>query len=75
MAIPTRHSDPTHVIAGARTFFVTSSIAGKRSLLQSDRSATLFLRVLYDYRELGKFRLHEFVVMSDPLSSFADGRM
>jgi putative transposase len=65
MAIPIRHSDPAHVIAGARTFFVTSSIAGKRNLLQSDRSAGLFVRVLYDYREQGKFRLHEFVVMPD----------
>lgn len=65
MAIPIRHSDPTHVTAGARTFFVTSSIAGKRHLLQSDRSARLFVRILYDYREQGKFRLHEFVVMPD----------
>lgn len=65
MAIPIRHSDPAHVIAGARTFFVTSSIAGKRHLLQSDRSAGLFVRVLYDYREQGKFRLHEFVIMPD----------
>ena len=65
MAIPIRHSNPTHVTAGARTFFITSSIAGKRSLLQSDRSAGLFVSVLYDYRQQGKFRLHEFVVMPD----------
>ena len=65
MSIPFRHSDPSRTIAGARSFFVTSSIAGKRNLLQSDRSATLFVRTLYDYREQGKFRLHEFVVMPD----------
>jgi len=65
MAIPLRHSNPLHVIAGARTFFVTSSISGKRNLLQSDRSAGLFIRVLYDYRTQRKFRLHEFVVMPD----------
>lgn len=65
MAIPIRHSAPSRVVAGARTFFVTSSIAGKRNLLQSDRSAGLFIRVLYDYREQRKFRLHEFVVMPD----------
>ena len=65
MAIPIRHSDPENVIAGARTFFVTSSIADKRNLLQSDRSAGLFIRTLYEYREQGKFRLHEFVVMPD----------
>jgi putative transposase len=65
MAVPIRHSDPSHVIAGARTFFITSSITEKRHLLQSDRSASLFIRVLYGYREKRKFRLHEFVVMPD----------
>jgi hypothetical protein len=38
---------------------------GKQKLLQSDRAAELFLRVLYDYRAQNKFRLHEFVVMPD----------
>ena len=65
MSIPTRHSDAFSVLAGARTFFVTSSIAEKRNLLQSDRSAGLFIRVLYEYRAQRKFRLHEFVVMPD----------
>ena len=65
MAIPIRHSDPVQVAAGGRTFFVTSSISGKRSLLQSDRSAQLFVRVLYEYRGQRRFRLHEFVVMPD----------
>jgi len=65
MAIPIRHSNSSHIVADARTFFVTSSIAEKRNLLQSDRSARLFIRVLYDYRAQGKFRLHEFVVMPD----------
>jgi len=65
MAIPIRRSDPAHIAAGARTFFVTSSISGKRSLLQSDRAAQLFVRILYEYRRQRKFRLHEFVVMPD----------
>ena len=65
MSIPKRHADPTHVIADARTFFVTSSIAEKRNLLQSDRSAGLFVKVLYGYRSQKKFLLHEFVVMPD----------
>lgn len=65
MAIPLRHADAALVTASARTFFVTSSISGKKNLLQSDRSAGLFVRVLYDYRGQGKFRLHEFVVMPD----------
>jgi putative transposase len=65
MAIPLRHANPAHITAGARTFFVTSSICDKRSLLQSDRSAGLFVRVLYEYRAQRKFRLHEFVVIPD----------
>jgi putative transposase len=65
MAIPIRHSDASRVVAEARTFFVTSSIAEKRNLLQSHRSAGLFISVLYDYRAQLKFRLHEFVVMPD----------
>ncbi len=65
MAIPTRHSDPGGIAASSRTFFVTSSTWGKRSLLQTQRAASLFIEVLYEYREQGKFRLHEFVVMPD----------
>jgi len=65
MARPNCHSDPSGITADARTFFVTSSISEKRNLLQSDRSAGLFVHVLYGYRSQGKFRLHEFVVMPD----------
>jgi putative transposase len=65
MSIPIRHAARSQVIAAARTFFVTSSIVEKRNLLQSNRSAGLFVRVLYEYREQRKFRLHEFVVMPD----------
>lgn len=65
MAIPSRNSDSSHIVASERTFFVTSSIAEKRNLLQSHRSAELFVRILYDYRAQGKFRLHDFVVMPD----------
>jgi putative transposase len=65
MAIPIRNAASTRIIANDRTFFVTSSIAEKRNLLQSDRSASLFIRVLRDYRAQQKFCLHEFVVMPD----------
>jgi REP-associated tyrosine transposase len=58
-----RHASPERAAAGARSFFVGSSTAEKRNLLQSDRSARLFIHVLYDYRAQGKFLLHEFVVM------------
>ena len=65
MAIPRRHAHPANISAGLRTFFVTSSIADKRLLLQSTRSASLFLEVLAHYRREGRYRLHEFVVMRD----------
>ena len=65
MAIPSRHAHPARAVSNARTFFVTSSIQGKRSLLQSDRSAKLFIEVLYEYRAQSKYQLHEFVVMPD----------
>lgn len=44
---------------------MTASTLGKRSLLQSSRTAELFIRTLYEYRAQGKYRLHEFVVMPD----------
>src|SRR5205823_5527476 len=65
MAIPLRRSDPANIVAGCRTFFVTSSIAEKRNLLQSHRSAELFIDVLYRYRSQHKYLLHDFVVMLD----------
>ena len=65
MSIPPRHAEPEQIASNARTFFVTSSTSDKRNMLQSDRAAGLFLKVLYEYRAQGKFRLHEFVVMPD----------
>src|SRR5437764_4475669 len=65
MAIPLRRADPANVTAGARTFFVTSSIAGKRNLLQSHRASQLFVDVLYHYRSDRNYLLHDFVVMPD----------
>jgi putative transposase len=65
MAIPSRHSSPLNVVAAERTFFVTSATWGRRPLLQSTRSAQLFVRTLYEYRAQHKYRLHEFIVMPD----------
>lgn len=65
MAIPFRHSDPSRIVSTVRTFFVTSSAAGKRNLLQPDRAARLFIDVLYAYRAQQKYLLHAFVVMPD----------
>lgn len=65
MSIPHRNSDPSHIVADDRTFFVTSSTWGKRQLLQSARAAELFLDVLYHYRAQRHYLLHGFVVMLD----------
>ena len=46
-----------------RTFFVTSTTAGRRALLQSDRMAQLLTDVLAENRRKGWFLLHEFVIM------------
>ena len=65
MATPPRRSNTANIISTSRTFFVTSSTDNKRNLLQSDRFAGLFVKVLYEYRAQGKYKLHEFVVMPD----------
>ena len=46
-----------------RTFFVTSTTAGRRALLQSDRMAQLLVDVLAENRQKRRFLLHEFVIM------------
>lgn len=63
MAAPKRNASPERIVANVRTFHVSSSTFEKKFILQSERAARLFIRVLYTYREQGKFRLHEFVVM------------
>jgi putative transposase len=65
MSIPHRNADPRHVVFDDRTFFVTASTWGKRSLLQSDRAARLFVATLFEYQAQRKYCLHEFVVMPD----------
>jgi putative transposase len=65
MSIPTRNADSSCVVAGSRTFFVTSSTWGKRGLLQSARAARLLIEVLYHYRKESQYCLHAFVIMPD----------
>lgn len=48
---------------GQFTYFITASCYCKKSLLQSERTANLFIEVLYHYRTEKKYLLHEFVVM------------
>ena len=57
MTIPHRGS------TGNGTYFITASTFQKQCLLQTARMAGLLTDVLFHYRKLGKFQLHEFVIM------------
>ena len=59
MAIPHRGQ------TSQSTYFISASTYQKMSLFQTDRMATLFLDVLFHYRNEKKYLLHEFVLMPD----------
>lgn len=63
MAKPSRNSDPSSIRAELRTFFVTSKTSQGKSLLQTERMATLFIDVLRSYVAAKKFKINDFVVM------------
>src|SRR5947208_11423385 len=63
MSRPSRESDPSSILATSRTFFVTSKSAQGRSILQSERMASLFIEVLRSYVKAKRFVVHEFTVM------------
>ena len=63
MGKPQRNSSPDRIASDRRTFFVTTSTDGNRNLLQSERTATLLIEVMFHYRDLGEYKLHDFVVM------------
>ena len=48
-------------------FFVTTNTSMGRRLLQSERNATLLIDVLRSNVAIGKFQLHNFVIMPDHL--------
>jgi putative transposase len=48
-----------------QTYFVTSSTRQKLPLFQVEATAELFIDQLLQYRDAGKFLVHEFVVMPD----------
>jgi putative transposase len=52
-----------HTSFGSRTYFITANSWAGRSIFQSERSASLLIETLFDYRANGKYQLHEFVVM------------
>ncbi len=50
---------------GYSCYFITASTFQKRSLFHRETMASLFLDVLFHYRQLDRYRLHEFVLMPD----------
>jgi putative transposase len=63
MSKPSRPSDPSKATGEPRTFFVTTKTSGARSLLQTDRMASLLIDVLRSYVRANKFTIHDFVIM------------
>ncbi len=57
-----RHNYPTRM---DRTFFITSVTAQRRAIFLRDVAANLLVDVFLDYREQGKYLLHDFVIMPD----------
>ncbi|HYX67635.1 MAG TPA: transposase [Terriglobales bacterium] len=56
-------ANPYRGRTGEFTYFITASTYRKKPLLQSERTASLLVDVLYHYRSQGNYLLHEFVVM------------
>jgi REP element-mobilizing transposase RayT len=65
MSRPSRPSDPRNAKGKPGQFFVTSSTAAGKSILQSERMASLFIDVLRTYTRSEKFIVRDFVVMPD----------
>ena len=52
-------------VKAEQTFFIDANTAERRPLFQSTQLAELFCRVLFEYRDRGKFTLQAFVLMPD----------
>ena len=63
MSKPSRPSDPDRACGHPRTFFVTTSTAAGRPILQTERMAELLIDVLRSCMRESSFNIHEFVVM------------
>ena len=55
----------SHAPQEIRTFSVTATTWGRRSIFRAEPMAKLFLDTLERYRAQHKFQLHEFVLMPD----------
>jgi REP element-mobilizing transposase RayT len=57
-------------VTQGRTFFLTINSWSGRSLFQVHRLCDLFLSTLQNYREQGRFQLHDFVLMPNHVHLF-----
>ena len=48
-----------------RTFFITTVTWQRTPIFRNDARAQLLIDTMFDYRQQGKYLLHEFVVMPD----------
>src|SRR5205085_1123890 len=56
-------TNPYRGQTGHGTYFISADCWQKKRMLQSERSALLFIEMLYQYRGQNHYLLHEFVVM------------
>lgn len=54
-----------HCSSASNTYSITAASWQHRAIFNTDRMASLLLKTLSDYRNQGKFLLHEFVIMPD----------
>jgi len=54
-----------HAPQEIRTFFITATTWGRRTIFRAEPMASLFLDTLQRYRVQHKYHLHEFVLMPD----------
>ncbi|HVP56405.1 MAG TPA: transposase [Candidatus Eisenbacteria bacterium] len=54
-----------HAPQEIRTFFVTATTRGRRSIFRTEPMTHLFLDTLQRYRAQGNYQLHEFILMPD----------
>jgi putative transposase len=65
MAKPDRNATSNAILSPVRIFFATTKTSMGRSLLQSERNASLLINVLRSLVAERKFKLHDFVIMPD----------
>lgn len=67
MAHPARNADPANILRPSRIFFATTRTSLGGRLLQSDRNANLLIDIIRSLVVERRFKVHDFVIMSDHL--------